>query len=482
MTNKKTFKAFVFFNILFLFIAAQSIAQVKMASIFTNNLVLQQEAKVPIWGWTKPGENVSVLTSWNKQNYNTKADENGKFKVYVNTPKAGGPYEITIKDKKSLTISNILIGEVWILGGQSNMEMTLKGMPSQPVLGANEAILRSKNPNIRLYVIPRAREFNEKENSKPSSWKSAEPESVANFSAAGYFFGNLVQESLNVPIGLINVNYGGSNVEAWMSRKDLKEFNGIELPKVADSATVNNRSATALYNGMLHPIIGYGIKGALFYQGESNYDRPDQYETLFPAMVKEWRTKWQQGDFPFYYVQIAPFDYRILPPHNSGGKYNSAYLRDAQRKALDKIPNSGMVSLIDLGEKTSIHPMHKKECGERLAFMALGKTYGIKGIAYEAPTYDAITVEGSTVTIKFKNAKMGLTSYSKEMVNFEIAGKDQIFHPAKAKISRDIILLSSPEVKEPIAVRYAFSDFVVGDLFSTDGLAISSFRTDNFEK
>ena len=203
---------------------------------------------------------------------------------------------------------------------------------------------------------------------------------------------------------------------------------------------------------------------------------------LYPIQWKEWRTEWQQGDFPFFYVQIAPFDYQILPPHHSGGKYNSAYLRDAQRKALDKIPNSGMVSLLDLGEKTSIHPMHKKECGERLAFMALGKTYGIKGIAAEAPTYDTITIDSSTVTVKFKNAKMGLTSYSKEMVNFEIAGKNQVFYPAKAKISRDVVLLTSPEVKEPIAVRYAFKDFVTGDLFSNDGLAISSFRTDDFEK
>lgn len=478
--KKITFvKAFALLGFL-VFVTFSSFSQIKLSSIFTDNMVLQQNAKVAIWGWSESDKEISLKTSWDNERYATKPTKDGKWKVFVNTPAAGGPYEITINNGEATTLKNVLIGEVWILGGQSNMEMPMKGYPSQPVLGGNDAVLHSKNPNLRLYVVPRAREFYPKDNSKPSNWKMAEPESVANFSATGYFFGRLLQEMLGVPVGLINVNYGGSPAEAWMSRKDLEEFAGIELPKKENASKVDNRTPTALYNGMLHPVIGYGIKGVLFYQGESNYDRPNQYETLFPALVKEWRTEWDQGDFPFYYVQIAPFDYSILPPHHLGGKFNSAYLRDAQRKALDKIPNSGMVSLMDIGEETIIHPMHKKEGGERLALMALAKTYELKGFSYESPAYDSLIVDGNIATIKFKNAKNGLTSYGKELVNFEVAGKDQFFYPAKAEIVKDVIVLSSPKVKEPVAVRYAFKDFVVGELFSTEGFPVSSFRTDDF--
>nr|WP_294895279.1 sialate O-acetylesterase [uncultured Pedobacter sp.] len=480
MNKIKNLKAFALLSILLLFISLSGFSQVKMASIFTDNMVLQQEAKVAIWGWSNTNEQVVISTSWDKQNYTAKPDKNGRFKIYVSTPKAGGPYRINISNGKNLTLNNVLIGEVWILGGQSNMEMPMKGFRSMPVLGSNDAILHSTNPNLRLYVVPRAREFEPQENSKPSSWKQAEPESVSNFSATGYFFGRLLQEMLKVPVGLINVNYGGSNAEAWMSRKDLEEFAGIELPKKENASKVDNRTATALYNGMLHPVIGYGIKGVVFYQGESNYDRPDQYEKLFPALVKEWRTEWQQGDFPFYYVQIAPYNYAQLPPYRSGGKFNSAYLRDAQRKALAKIPNSGMVSLMDIGEENSIHPMHKKEVGERLALMALAKTYGKQGFGYESPIYDTLLVNGNIATIKFKNVKNGFTTFGKDLVNFEIAGKDQWFYPAQAEINGNEIVVSSPKVKEPVAVRYAFKDFVVGELFNTEGFPVSSFRTDDF--
>ena len=480
MIDKRKSKSVVLLSFILLSVCTLSFAQVKMASIFTDNMVLQQEAKVAIWGWTNQNQSITLKTSWNKQKYQAKADKNGKWKVFVNTPKAGGPYQININDGKDFVLKNILIGEVWILGGQSNMEMPMKGFRSQPVIGSNDAILQAKNPNLRLYVVPRAREFTAKENSKPSLWKEAGPESVSNFSATGYFFGKLLQEMLNVPIGLINVNYGGSNAEAWMSRKEVEEFGGITLPEAKDSAKVDNRTATALYNGMLNPIIGYGIKGAVFYQGESNYDRADQYEKLFPALVKEWRTEWQQGNFPFYYAQIAPYNYAQLPPYRAGGKFNSAYLRDAQRKALDKIPNSGMVSLMDIGEENSIHPMHKKEGGERLALMALSKTYGLKGFGFESPLYDTLSINGSIVTLKFKNVKNGFTTFGKDLVNFEIAGKDQIFVPAKAEINGNEIVVSSPKIKEPVAVRYAFKDFVVGELFSTEGLPASSFRTDDF--
>lgn len=231
---------------------------------------------------------------------------------------------------------------------------------------------------------------------------------------------------------------------------------------------------------MLYPITGYGIKGAIYYQGESNYERPDRYEEMFPAMVKEWRSLWKQGDFPFYYVQIAPYNYSQLPPYNYGGKFNSAYLRDAQRKSLNKIPNSAMAVVLDIGEENMIHPANKEAGGKRLALLALANTYGLKGFGSGSPLYKSMSVSGSVATLSFENANNGLTSFGKEMSAFEIAGANKIFYPAKATISGSSVSVSSPMVKEPVAVRYAFKDFVVGDLFNTEGLPASSFRTDDW--
>ena len=453
-------------------------ADVKLASLFTDNMVLQQKADVAIWGWAKAGSNVKVLTSWNKKNYSVRADQEGKWLLKVNTPVAGGPYDITVSDGKAIKLSNVLIGEVWICGGQSNMEMPMKGFKGQPILGSNDAILKSKNSQIRVYTVPRSSVTELQQSSKPSQWKLAEPESVANFSATGYYFGRLLYEMLGVPIGLINVSYSGSFVEAWMSPENLKQFPEVKIPAKGDTIKAVSRTPTTLYNGMLFPVAGYGIKGAIFYQGESNYERPDRYEEMFPAMVKEWRSLWKQGDFPFYYVQIAPYNYTQLPPFNYGGKFNSAYLRDAQRKSLTKIPNSAMAVVMDIGEENSIHPANKETGGKRLALLALANTYGLKGFGFASPLYKSIAINGSIATISFDNASNGLTSFGKELSSFEIAGANNAFYPAKAVISGSSVSVSSPMVKEPVAVRYAFKDFIVGDLFNTEGLPASSFTTE----
>lgn len=475
-------KIYKFLLLIVLFACAAIIAnaQVKLPSIFTDNMVLQQQAQAPVWGWAKPRATISVATSWNGKTYESKADASGKWRTAVATPAAGGPYELTISDGTPVKLSNVLIGEVWLCTGQSNMEMPVKGFKGTPVIGSNDAILKSKNKNIRLYTVPRSSWTVPQENSKPSVWKVAEPESVAGFSATGYFFGRLLNEMLDVPVGLINVSYGGSTIEAWMDPSVLKSFKEIKIPAKNDSIKVVNRTPTTLFNGMLYPVIGYGIKGCIWYQGESNYDRPDQYEQLLPAMVKEWRGLWGQGEFPFYYMQIAPYNYAQLPPYNYGGKYNSAYLRDAQRKSEAKIANSAMAVILDLGEEASIHPGHKEEPGERLALLALAKTYGLKGFGYQSPAYESMTVNGSIAALKFVNAPNGLTSFGKELVNFEIAGSNKQFYPAKAVINGSSVSVSSPMVKEPVAVRYAFKDFVVGDLFSNEGLPVSSFRTDEW--
>jgi sialate O-acetylesterase len=456
-----------------------ALAQLKLPAFFSDGMVLQQQSNAAIWGWAKAGSTVKVSSSWNKKNFTATADDKGKWKLKVATPAAGGPYEITISDGKPLTIKNILIGEVWLCSGQSNMEMPMKGFMGQPVFNSNDAAFNSTNNNIRLYTLPRSVQRTPQDTSKNSSWKPAAPEAVANFSATAYFFGKLLYEQLHVPIGLVNISYGGSPVEAFMDEQTLQAFPEIKIPAKTDTVKLNNKVATVLYNGMLHPFLGYTIKGCIWYQGESNNDRPQQYETLFPTFVQQIRTQSQQGDFPFYYCQIAPYNYYNYAAANAVNN-NSAYLRDAQRKALTKIPNSGMAVLMDIGEEFNIHPMDKATGSKRLAYMALAKTYMQKGFAAESPAYDSVSFANGIATIKFTNAPNGLSAFGKPLLQFEIAGANKIFRPAKAVVSGAVVTVSAPDVPAPVAVRYAFKDFVVGDLFSTEGFPVSSFRTDDW--
>lgn len=456
-------------------------AQAKLAGLFTDNMVLQQQTFVPIWGWDKAGANITATTSWDKKVYKAIADAEGKFVLKVTTPAAGGPYQLTVNDGKPVTLKNVLIGEVWLCSGQSNMEIPMKGYKSQPILNSNEAILESKNSNIRLFNVPRGSRTTLQTDIKSSQWQEASPVSVAKFSAVGYYYGRLLNKMLNVPVGLICCAYAGSSVQAWMDANALKPFPEIKIPAPTDSIKEVSRTPTTLYNAMMHGVIGYGIKGAIWYQGESNYDFPAQYDSLFTTFVKDLRTKWGIGNFPFYYVQIAPYDYAQLPPYNKGGKYNSAFLRETQRLDEEKIPNSAMAVTLDIGEQSTIHPPRKEQVGQRLAYLALAKTYGMEGFGYQSPQYDSFSVKGSTVTVKFKNAYNGLTSFLKEMNTFEVSGADKHFYPAKASISGSTVVLTCDQVKVPVAVRYAFKDFVVGDLFGTDGLPVSSFRTDDWD-
>lgn len=460
--------------------SATTKAEVKLAAIFTDNMVLQQQKQVPIWGWATAGKKVSVKTSWNEKSYETVANSKGQWRLKLATPQAGGSYDIHISDGNSITLQNVLIGEVWLCSGQSNMEMPMKGYPTQPIVGSTDAILESTNDQIRLYTVPRNPLLETAEDSKPSSWKAVNPSSVVNFSATAYFFGKRLHHILNVPIGLIHSAYGGSSIEAWMDAEWLKDVEGIQIPTAGDTPKDKNRTPTMLYNGMIHPIVGYGIRGMIWYQGESNYERAEQYELLFPRMVKEYRKLWNDAEMPFYFAQIAPFDYRSLPPFYTEEKYNSAYLREAQRKSLSQIPHSGMAVTLDLGEENCIHPSKKKEGGDRLALLALGDTYSVEGIIYRSPEYDKMEVKGSQAVLHFKEAPLGLTSFGKEMLNFEVAGDDKVFHPARAILQGKTVVVSSLRVTNPVAVRYAFKDFVVGDLFGVNGLPVASFRTDDW--
>ena len=372
INNRLKKNSFLLVLIFSLLLPSLSKATITLPYFFSDNMVLQQKTDAAIWGWAKPGSTVQITTSWNKKKYTTATNSEGKWKTKIATPAAGGPYEITISDGSAIIIKNILIGEVWLCSGQSNMEMAMKGFKDQPILNSNDAIFNSTNNNIRLYTVPRSVQRTPQDTSKNSSWKNAEPEAVSNFSATAYYFGKILYEQLHVPIGLVNISYGGSPVEAFMDEATLKTFPEIKVPAKTDTARLNNRVATVLYNGMLKPFLGYAIKGCIWYQGESNNDRPAQYEKLFPAFVQQIRTQSEQGDFPFYYCQIAPYNYYNYAAVNAINN-NSAYLRDAQRKASTKIPNSGMAVLMDIGEEFNIHPMDKETGGKRLSLYGHGQ-------------------------------------------------------------------------------------------------------------
>ncbi|WP_163399565.1 sialate O-acetylesterase [Flavobacterium fluviatile] len=467
--------------LLTIFASLQINAKVKLPALFTDNMMLQQKSNAPIWGWADKNANVTIKTSWNSIVYKTKADASGKWKTELKTPAFGGPYSIeVVEGKDKVVIKNVLIGEVWLCSGQSNMEMPLKGFQGQPVKNGNETIVRSSNNNIRLITVPRATVLEPKEDFE-GKWEVASPKSTSNFSATAWYFGSLLNDVLQVPVGMIVVSYGGSSMEAWMNQEMLKEFASAKIPtKKEDLAKDPNRVATTLFNGMLSPVIGYGIKGCIWYQGESNYERASEYSALSQKMVSSWRTLWKQGDFPFYYCQIAPFNYKQFHPNDYVEKYNSAYLREAQLKASTAIPNAGMAVLMDVGEENNIHPMDKEKGGNRLAFWALAKTYGLEGFEYESPKYKSMEIKDGSVTVSFDNVENGIMTFEKEVTGFEIAGEDKVFYPAKTVVRRKSVVLNSDKVAKPIAVRYLWKDFAKAELFSGGGLPVSSFRTDEW--
>jgi sialate O-acetylesterase len=468
-------------GVLFIVTSLQANAKIKLPALFSDNMILQQKSNAPIWGWANKNESILIRTSWDSIAYKTKANDQGKWKIALKTPKAGGPYTIEVSQgKDKISVNNVLIGEVWLCSGQSNMEMPLKGFSGQPIKNGNETIVKSTNYNIRLITIPRATVLEPLDDFE-GKWETASPKTTANFSATAWYFGSLLQELLQVPVGLIHVSYGGSSMEAWMNEEMLKDFASAKIPtKKEDLAKDANRVATSLYNGMLSPVIGYGIKGCIWYQGETNYERASEYSALMKKMVSSWRGVWNVGEFPFYYSQIAPFNYAQFHLKDYLEKYNSAYLREAQLKASKEITNSGMAVLMDIGEENSIHPADKEAGGNRLAYLALTQTYGIEGFEFESPKYKAMEIKDNSVTVSFDDAPNGITAYGKEVNGFEIAGEDKVFHPAKAELRRKSVVLTSDKVAKPVAIRYLFKDFAKAELFSTGGLPVSSFRTDEW--
>ena len=462
-------------------------AKIRLPQFFSDGMVLQQQTEVRLWGWCEQNgkkinhKNVTVTTSWNKKSYTTQTDTNGRFEISVQTPKAGGPYHISFQEKATrntspaTNLTNVLIGEVWLCSGQSNMEMQMKGFKGQPVEGATEELLACGDSLLRLYTGKRNPQLQPVDDIA-ATWQMANTASVREFSATAYYFGKALRKALGVPVGLICTSFGGSACEAWMKADWLQAFPKVTLPTTEDDVKrLQQRCPTALYNGQLHPLIGYGIRGAIWYQGEDNIPRYDFYAPLMTRMIQGWREEWKQGDFPFYYCQIAPYDYSLI----NWGQYNSALLREQQAQVEKMVDNCRMAVLMDAGLEYGIHPRKKREAGERLALLALSNTYNVEGLP-DFATYSSVEFQGDTAVIAFDRSKEWVYfENGPHSDNFEIAGEDQVFHPAQAWISRNRVYVKSDQVNKPVAVRYAFKNWVVGDLMH-DGLPVSSFRTDNW--
>lgn len=635
--------------------------QVRLPAVIGSHMVLQQKSDAPLWGWAKPGEQISIKTSWDGQIVAALTDPEGKWMARVKTPAAGGPYTIQIDGKNKIVLEDILIGEVWLCSGQSNMEMPLRGWPEYGgvIEGSAEAIKTANYPNMRLFTVNRATSFVPVDTCS-GTWKACTPETAKDFSAAGYFFGLELLQKLNVPVGLIHSSWGGTAAEAWtsseyisripkfatspgicnpelfyqktienytielgkwvknigfdvsdpgpawtLSSADGSEWSDINVPAEwattpigtyngivdyqmkftvpkrwtgkatvielgpideMDVAWVNGKligshlnpvewatprvyevpegtlragenilaisvgntsglggingkqqdikirlqksksggqslagtwkarkvrafetlppmpesincdypnTPTMLYNGMIKPLIPFAIKGAIWYQGESNRYDGLLYRKIFTGMIENWRHDWNQGDFSFYYVQIAPYTYR--------DKNSTGLLREAQGYAMKKLPNTGMVVTMDLGNLKNIHPGKKLEVGKRLASWALAKDYGLINTAHMGPQYSTMQKEGDKIRIVFDHASGGLTSFGNELAGFQIAGMDGVFKPAKAQIAEKTVIVSSDEVKVPVAVRFGWNSTDVTNLFNVLGLPAAPFRTDMWD-
>ncbi len=455
-------------------------AVVKLPAIVSSNMVLQRNTTVVLWGWSDAKEKITIEVSWLKEKMNIKADNDGSWRIEVKTTNSKEPQNIKIKSEASdITLENVLFGEVWLCSGQSNMQQPIKGYDGQPTFGSVPATAKSNNLNLRLFSVDRVGSKTPLEDvEKYTAWQQASPESVLDFSAIAYFFGQQLQEILDCPVGMIHTSWGGSSVQAWISNEVISSYQKVNLDEV-DITKGTNQIPTALFNSMINPLVPYTIKGVLWYQGESNRKEPENYKKLFPAMVIDWRTRWGIGNFPFYYVQIAPYKYGGNNEYQTVD--NSAFIREAQLKCLDLIPNSGIAITMDIGDEYSIHPPKKKEVADRLLYNALNQTYGYKTVDYASPIYDSLEAKDGGIIVKFKNAETGLYTYD-GLEGFEIAGEDKVFYPAKAEIvNRRNVLVKSDFVPNPVAVRYAWYNWGVGTLFDTNLLPASSFRTDKWD-
>lgn len=445
----------------FFFFSLLSNANVVVSNIFTDHMVIQRNAEIEIWGWANLGEEVTVTTSWNNQEYKVITPLSTKWELSINTPKAGGPYSIHIKGKTNdIFLNDILIGEVWLCSGQSNMEWSA----NLGIDNAEEEIKNATHPNIRFFSVDKRTSATEQDNLS-GSWVVCSPESMQNFTAIGYFFARRLQEEINIPIGIIDTSWGATSAEVWTPKSvfDKSEYLSEQSKKIEKNIWAPIEPSI-LFNAMIYPLKQFKIAGTLWYQGESNAANPESYEELFSDMVSSWRRNWGY-EFPFYYVQIAPFKYDTP---NSG-----VLVRDAQRRAL-KIANTAMVVVSDICTVDDIHPRNKQDVGLRLANIALKEQYVVLTEEVFGPLFKEINVHDDKIEVSFEHSE-GLFFKGKKGTHFEIAGLDGTFYPATARIIDDKVELSSKKVNKPSQVRFAWNNTALPNLFNGAGLPASSF-------
>lgn len=503
-------------------------AEVKPNSLFSNGAVLQRGQKIPVWGSARDGEKVTV--EFQGQKVSTTA-ANGKWRVNLEPLTAGGPFPMTLRGDNTVTIEDLLVGEVWLCSGQSNMNLRLQQLPN-----VAEEAAKANAPQIRTFEVPVTVTLKPLDQAQ-GTWVACTPETVKKFSAVGYYFAREIQQQLGVPVGLIHSALGATPAQSWTSIDALKtdpalqeyvekvqrkqatyeadlaaypalraayktklaewmaatgkqheanmkaweeavakaKQSGEKPPRQPRPATPRPKEPvapdgvstdpTVLFNGMIAPIVPYGIKGVLWYQGESNRDQATQYRTLFPAMIHDWRARWQQGDFPFLYVQIAPW----------GGM--TPEIREAQLLSLAKVKNAAMTVTTDVGDAEDIHPRKKQPVGQRLALAARALAYG-ESIEFSGPLYQSMKIENGKVILHFTHTGKGLVAKDGPLKGFTIAGKDKTFVPATAEIQGNTVVVSAPTIAEPVAVRYGWANVPDVNFYNQEGLPASPFRTD----
>lgn len=443
-------------------------ANIRLPGIIGNNMVLQQQHRVKLWGWADPMEKVSVTTSWDQHSYAATTTGNARWEIAFQTPAAGGPYTITFAGKNRLTLTNVMIGEVWVCSGQSNMEMCgAWGLADIKAVLASAAA----DSNIRFFHIPKTTSSYPQDD-VAASWKACDSSTLNSFSAVAYFFGKKLQSTLQVPIGLVAASWGGTTAEVWTPDSIVENDPALKAAAAAIPPTGMCPTTPGIaWNAMVWPVTSYAVAGAIWYQGENNTSTASTYAQLFTAMIDGWRRAWNDT-LPFYFVQIAPFNYR---EQNAG-----ALLREAQWQS-SRHPHTGMVVITDLVSNVNdVHPANKHDVGARLADWALGETYHYTAAPYKNPSYTSGFIQQHKMVLSFDHAEAGLTIHGKTITELFIAGNDKVFHPAKSSIKNNTLTVWSDAVKAPVAVRYGFGNTAIGNLFSNNGLPVGPFRTDDW--
>ena len=456
------------FILFFLVVGNLATAQVRLPAVFSDHMVLEQQSEIIIWGWANPLEKIKIKPSWSEDTIKLVTLSSAQWSSKLRTPIAGGPHKIMIRGSNEIILQDVMIGEVWLCSGQSNMEWSVNN-------GAEDAKADMPNanfPNIRFFQVNKSGSEYPQVRGE-GKWEACTSQSMKSFSAVGYFFGKKLHADLKIPIGIINASWGATAAEVWTPKEkivgDEELTASYQLLKENPWCTIQ---VGATYNAMIRPLVPYKIAGALWYQGESNTASPLTYKKLMTTLIESWRNDFSK-DLPFYYVQIAPYTY---------GRTDEGMLIREQQSKLLSVPNTGMVIISDKVDNVKdIHPKFKKPVGDRLANMVLAEVYKKPILGYKSPVYKSMKVEKTSIRILFDYADVGLLSTGGDPKEFFIAGADKKFYPALAKLDGTTVIVSAKEVKAPVAVRYAWGNSVIANLYNKEFLPVSSFRTDDWE-